>query len=58
MQNRKTNPKSEYRNTKQIQMTEIRISQTPVSNFGVSNFEFVSDFEFRISNLTFDGVSV
>jgi len=43
------NPKSEYRNPKQTQMTKIR---NEFRKFENSNFEFVSDFGFRASNLT------
>ena len=56
----KINSKSEARNSKQIRMTEkanpkkdILKKQTKmiVSNFCYSNFEFVSDFDIRASNL-------
>ena len=49
------NPKSEYRNPKQIKITKEenpkRRSWVPVSYFPVSDFEFVSDFDIRISSL-------
>ena len=53
------NPKFEYRNSKQIQMNKIRITKTEkpwcrfgfVLNFEHSNFNIVSDFGFRYSDL-------
>jgi len=49
----RVNPKSEIRNPKQIRMTKIQISKLwwhkPV-HFENSDFEFVSDFGFRISD--------
>ena len=56
------NPKSEIRNPKQIRITEIRMLETSErrqlecwhsSSLEHSNFEFVSDFDIRISS--FDG---
>src|SRR5262245_28538470 len=54
------NPKSEYRNPKQIRNPNdqnrttnerrFRIRVLPSSLFGISTFEFVSDFEIRISD--------
>jgi len=44
--------KFEYRNPKQTQMIKIQMTETEtVLNFGNLNFEFVSNFEFRASNL-------
>jgi hypothetical protein len=51
-----TNPKSEIRNPKQIQMTEARMTETrsPLRNsvldFGFWSFVLVSDFVLRISD--------
>src|SRR6266545_4640806 len=55
------NPKSETRNPKQILMTEVQNSKTvclrlsqekrPVWKIGLLDFDIVSDFEFRISEL-------
>jgi len=50
------NPKFEIRNPKQARMTQEPMTETPaaasgsVLNFGFWSFEFVSDFEFRISD--------
>ncbi|HSV98967.1 MAG TPA: hypothetical protein VLI39_02260 [Sedimentisphaerales bacterium] len=50
------NSKSEIRNPKQIQMTEIQMTETlsplrnSVLNFGFWSFVLVSDFELRISD--------
>jgi len=54
-----TNPKSEIRNPKQIQMTEAQMTETlaPVGrrvlDFGFWSFVLVSDFGFRILNFGF-----
>jgi hypothetical protein len=51
------NPKSEYRNPKQIRMTECPKWLLAggqffvVSDFEIGSFEFVSDFVFRASDL-------
>jgi hypothetical protein len=42
-------PKSEARNSKQIQMTKRKI-QNEYLNIWILNFAFVSDFDIRISN--------
>ena len=54
------NPKFEYRNSKQIQMTKMQMIKTKkkdrivsrclVLNFEHLDFEFVSDFGFRASD--------
>jgi len=49
------NPKSEYRNPKQTQMTKIRNEFRKLEN---SNFEFVSDFGFRALNITKDHLDI
>jgi hypothetical protein len=57
------NPNIEYRNSKQIRMTKILnvqnwimtvsvLSATAVLNIVILNLGFVSDFVFRISNLS------
>jgi hypothetical protein len=46
-----TNSKHEIRNSKQIQMLKKRkILNAFVFGFGISDFEFVSDFDIRISD--------
>jgi hypothetical protein len=51
------NPKSEIRNPKQIRMAEIQNSKPRTGRefqtLELLNFEFVSDFEFRISDLIY-----
>jgi len=44
------NPKFEYRNPKQARSTKNG-SEPQTLTFGISDFEFVSDFEIRISDL-------
>src|SRR5439155_50475 len=54
-----SNSKSEIRNPKQIQNTKSQIpnqAEDEVSRIGVWDFEFVSDFGFRISNFESAGV--
>ncbi len=53
------NPKFEARSTKQIQNPNFQMSKTQILkltylfwSFGFSEFEFVSDFDIRISNLS------
>jgi len=46
----KQNPKSEARNSKQIQNTKSKTSRSESSAFGASNLQFVSDFEPQISD--------
>jgi hypothetical protein len=47
------NPKSESRNSKQAQNSNEPMTQTgDRCEFRISNFEFVSDFEIRISNFS------
>ncbi len=46
------NPKSEARNSKQILNSKyLKFETVFVSNFCLLNFEFISDFGFRISDL-------
>ncbi len=55
--NKNANSKHEIRNTKQIIITKIQMFKTidyTVWNFGHSNFDIVSDFDIRISNLKRD----
>ena len=47
------NPKHEIRNSKQYQMTKFGMFQTgQVRNFEFWKFEFVSDFDIRISDFS------
>jgi hypothetical protein len=56
-----TNPKSEIRNPKQIQIPKAEMVKTiagaAISNFEFPSFGFVSDFGFRISDFTASGGS-
>ena len=45
------NPKSEIRNKSEARSTKSKMPRDATPSFRISNFEFVSNFEFRISDL-------
>jgi len=53
---RGSNSKKKMRNSKQYKMTEAQIFQTirvgRVLDFGILNFEIISDFDIRISDFS------